>query len=46
MRLGAWDMVVCSDYEMAKELLAREEWADRPQYPALHFFMKYKETGK
>lgn len=45
MRMGFWDVVVVTDYDMAKEALNKDEWTDRPPFPFLEVMMKKKQTG-
>jgi hypothetical protein len=40
------DQVVINDYNVAKDVLGREELADRPQWCYFHFYMKYNNAGR
>ncbi|CAG0919871.1 unnamed protein product [Notodromas monacha] len=45
VQFGQHDIVVLTDFDLAKEANAREELVDRPQFDFYHFFMKYKNSG-
>ena len=45
MKLGSEIFIVVSDYEIAKDMLNRDELADRPQWPFFHFYMKFNNSG-
>jgi hypothetical protein len=44
--MGGVDIVVVSDYELAKEANSREDFADRPQWDKFIFYMKHKNAGE
>ena len=46
IKVGSVQEVVVSDYDVAKDILNREELSDRPQWAFYHYYMKYNNAGK
>ena len=45
-KLGHFNAVIISNFDVAKEVLQRDALADRPQLYFHNFFMKFKNIGK
>ena len=46
MKIGELDLVVITDYEVAKQANAMEELSDRPPYEFFRFYQKFKNSGQ
>lgn len=45
-KLGHFNAVIISDYDVAKEVLQKDALADRPQLYYHRFFMNFKNIGE